>query len=143
MLKLRLLLVMSSVAFAAGWDSVQRVTPDQKVEVTTRSETTKGTFISANDTAVVIRTKAGEQSIARADVRKVRISDPGKRVRSGLLWTAIGAGAGAGIGFAACPGCANEGNGAKFVAPATAAGAGLGALAGFLPAPYSTIYKAN
>ncbi len=132
----------ASVMWAAGWDAVQRIAPEQKVEVVTKTEHYKGTFVSATDQAVVVRTKAGEQSVAKADVKRVKVADPGKRMRNGLLGTAIGAGAGAGLGFAVCPGCANEGNGAKFVAPMTAAGAGVGALA-FLPLPYSTVYASR
>jgi hypothetical protein len=143
MLKLTLLLIAASVGFAAGWDSVQRVAPGHKVEVSTNAETMKGTFVSASETAVIVRTTAGEQSIARTDVRKVRISDPGRRTRNGLLGTAIGAGVGFGLGYAVCPHCANEGAGGKFTGPFTAVGAGLGATAGFLPPPFSTIYKSN
>ena len=142
MLKLCLLFVMATVADAAGWDAVQRVAPGHRIEVTMKSASMKGAFVSASDAALVVRTKAGEQSIARAEVKRVEIADPGKRVRRGLLLTAIGAGVGAGLGFAVCPYCANEGNGSKYVAPMTAAGAGLGALT-FLPTPYSTIYKSR
>ena len=117
-----------------------RVAPDHKVEVATKSETTRGKFVSASDTAVVVRTKAGEQSIARADVKKVRVADPSRRARNGLIGTAIGVGAGVGLGFAICPYCANEGNGGKYVGPMAAGGAGVGALA-FLPEGYSTIYR--
>ncbi len=141
-LKLAVCLMMTSVAFAAGWEAVQRVAPDHKVEVVmAKGETTRGTFVSANETAIVFRTKSGEQSIQRADVRKVRVADPSRRMRNGLLGTAIGLGAGIGLGFAVCPYCPNEGNGSKYIAPMSAAGAGAGAAAGFLPAPYSTIYR--
>lgn len=125
---------------AAGWDSVTRVEADRRVEVVTKTETVKGTFVSASETAVVVRTKAGEKSVDRAEVRRVKVADPGKRGRNGLIGTAIGLGAGVGLGLAVCSGCANEGNGAKYVAPLGAAGAGAGAAAGFLPLPYSTVY---
>lgn len=35
---------------------------------------------------------------------------------------AAGAGVGAGVGFAVCPGCSNEGQGGKFVGPGVAEG---------------------
>ena len=54
------------------------------------------------------------------------------------LWFVENAGSGA--GFAACPGCANEGAGYKYVGPGVAAGAAIGAL-GFLSSPYRTIYN--
>ena len=140
-MKLAVCLMMTSVAFAACWDAVQRVSPDHKVEVTTKGETARGTFVSASETALVFRTKSGEQSIQRTDVRKVRVADPSRRMRNGLLGSAIGLGAGIGLGFAICPYCPNEGNGGKFIGPMSAAGAGAGAAAGFLPSPYRTIYR--
>lgn len=54
----------------------------------------------------------------------------------------IGVGVGAGLGVAICPYCANEGHGAKFVAPGAAIGGGIGAL-GFLSSPYRTVYKSK
>ena len=83
-MKLAVCLMMASMAFAAGWEAVQRVTPDHKVEVMAKGETTRGTFISASETALVVRTKSGEQSILRTDVRKVRVADPSRRMRNGL-----------------------------------------------------------
>ena len=53
-MKLAVFLMMTSVALAAGWDAVQRVSPDHKVEVTTKGETTRGTFVSASETALVL-----------------------------------------------------------------------------------------
>ncbi len=112
---------------------MQRVAPGHKVEVSTKAETVKGAFVSASDSTVVVRTKAGQQSIAKPDVRSVSIADPGRRTRNGLIGTAIGLGAGIGIGFAVCPYCANDGNGGEYIGP--------GAAAGFLPSPFSTIYR--
>ena len=56
-------LLLVQVAWGAGWEAVQRVAPAHKVEVSTKAETVKGTFVSASDSAVVVRTKAGQQSI--------------------------------------------------------------------------------
>ncbi len=134
---------MACAAWAAGWESVQRVAPDHKVVVSLKGQTIRGTFVSASDTAVVVRTKSGEQSIARADIRRVEVADRSRRMREGLIGTAIGLGVGVGIGFAVCPQCPNEGSGGKYMGPAAAAGAGLGAAAGFLPMPYRTIYRSK
>ena len=65
-----------------------------------------------------------------------------RKLRNGLIWTALGAGAGAALGAAVCPHCANEGAGAKYTAPAAAIGAALGALK-FLSVPYRTIYQST
>ena len=72
-------------------------------------------------------------------MRKFQIADPSRRMCNGLLRTAIGLGAGIGLGFAICPYCPNEGNGSKFIAPMSAAGAATG----FSPAPYRTIYRSK
>jgi hypothetical protein len=133
----------ASAAFAAEWEAIQRIPVDHKIEITTRDGTrTRVAFVSATGEAIVVREKSGGRSIARAEIRQVRVADPARRVRNGLIWTAVGAGAGAAIGAAICPYCPNEGHGYKFVGPGVAIGAGIGAL-GFLPAPYRTVYKSK
>lgn len=141
MIRLLLLLVVALPAFAS-WDAVMRLSPDQKLEVLLpRTAPVRGQFVSASPDALVIRDRSGERSIARADVRRVAIPDPSRRGARGFIATAIGAGVGIGIGYAVCPHCANEGSPGKFVGPGAAIGAGAGALAGFLPVPYRTIYR--
>lgn len=141
-MKLLLALLVTSFSFAADWEAVQRISPGQSVKVDVgRDETIRAEFVSANDSTLVVRSGSGERSLERTDIRRVRVADPGRRVRRGLIATAIGAGAGLGIGFAVCPHCANEGSAGKFTGPLTAAGAGLGAIIGFLPPPYRTLYK--
>jgi hypothetical protein len=133
-------LVTASLAFSAGWEAVQKLAPASKIEVKTgTAPDLRGTFVSADEATLVLRSKSGEQSVARVDVRRVRVADPSLRLRNGVIATAIGAGAGFGIGYAVCPQCANEGAGGKFTGPLTAIGAGAGAI-GFLPSPYRTIY---
>ena len=46
----------------------------------------------------MIREASGERFIAGEDIRELRVFDPGRRVHGGLLWTLIGAGAGAAPG---------------------------------------------
>jgi hypothetical protein len=136
-----MLWLATCAAFAAEWDAVQNIAPAQRIEVTTRTGApARGRFVSATGEAVVVREQSSERSIARADIRKVRVADPGRRLRNGFIWTAAGAGAGAAIGLAVCPYCQNEGHGNKFVGPGLAIGAAIGAL-GFLPAPYRTVYR--
>jgi len=143
---MRLILLLAflatSVALAAGWDAVQRIAPDHKIEVVTRDgKSMRAVFVSASETALVARSKSGEQSIARPDIREVRATDPSRRARSGLISTAVGAGLGLVVGFAVCPGCRNEGAGWKYMGPLTAVGAGAGMAAGFLPTRYRIVYK--
>jgi hypothetical protein len=138
------LFALAALAARAEWAEVRSVAPDHKIEVALRTGApARGLFVSADDLAIVVREKSGERSIARGDIRTVRVADSSRRTRNTILGAAIGAGAGLAIGFAVCPGCANEGSAGKFTGPGAAAGAGAGALAGLLPVPYRTIYKAN
>jgi hypothetical protein len=103
---------------------------------------THAAFVSTTGETIVVREKSAERSIPRTEIREARIADPGRRVRNGVIWTAVGAGAGAAIGFAICVYCPNEGHGFKFVGPGMRIGTGIGAL-GFLPTPYRTVYKSK
>ena len=143
---MRILILLAAAALAAAgddWSAVQRLAPSQSIEVALRDGArARVQFLSATADAVSVREATGERSIERARIRSVRVADPGRRVRKGLMWTAIGGGIGYGAGFAICPHCPSEGAPAKFTAPFTALGAGIGAL-GFLSSPYRTIYKAD
>ena len=139
-IKLCLLFLMCGAAFAAEWESVQGIARDDKVEiVTTIGIRTRGMFVSATGDAIVLRGKSGERSIPRAEVRRVRVASTASRVVKGIIWVAVGTGAGAAVGELACVSCPNEGHGYKYVGPGAGIGAGLGAL-GFLPARYKTVY---
>src|SRR5436190_9534540 len=108
-MKLCLLLFASSLMFAADWDAVQRIPAAQKIEVTERGGggRLRATLVSAGPDTVVVREASGERSIPRADIRELRVFDPGRRLHRGLLWTLVGAGAGVGAGLAACAACAS------------------------------------
>jgi len=121
---------------------IQRIPVDQKIEITTRTGRGRAPLSCRRPGwRWFVREKSGERSIARAEIRQVRVADPARRVRSGLIWMAVGAGAGAAIGVAVCPGCPNEGHD-YYIGPGVAIGAGVGAL-GFLRAPYRTVYKSK
>jgi len=142
-LKLLLLLLAASATFGAEWDAIQRIPADRKIEIATPDgKHTRANFVPAAGEVLAFREKSGERSLTRAEVRQVRVFDPGRRARKGLLWMALGAGAGGAIGAAACPYCPNEGHGYRFVAPGVALGAGIGAL-GFLSSPYRTVYRSK
>jgi hypothetical protein len=144
-MKVYLFLLTSGLMFAADWDAVQRIPVAQRIEVTERSGggRLRVTLVSASPDSVVVREASGERSIPRADIRQVRMFDPGRRVHRGLLWTLIGAGAGAGASLAACAACATEGHDqAKYVPAGVGVGAAFGAI-GFLSSPYRTVYKSR
>ncbi len=139
---LAIFLLLSAVeAFGAGWETVRHVSAGEKIEVTTSNgQRARGTVVSSTDESVVILDKSGERSIAKVDVRRVRVYDASRRIKRGVMWTLIGAGIGAGAGAAACPYCPNEGTTSPYIGPGAAAGAALGAL-GFFTDPYRTIYR--
>lgn len=138
------LLLIAAGALFAGWEELKGVPPARKMEVSVRrGDTAKGTFVSASDTAIIVRESTGERSIARAEIRKIRVADPSRRLRNGLIGTAVGVGVGLAAGWAVCPHCANEGSAGRFIGPGIGIGAGVGAAAGFLPAPWRTIYSSK
>ena len=141
-MKTLFLVMVTTTGLFAGWEDVRGLTAGQRVEVSVRkAEAARGAFVSANETGVVVREKGGERSIARGEIRKVRVGDPSRRIRNGLISTAIGAGVGFAIGCAVCPHFANEGAGGKFTGPGVALGAGIGVAAGFISSPPRTIYR--
>lgn len=136
--------VLSATALFAGWEDVRRLTADQNVEVFRRkADSVTGRFVSATETAVVVKTAAGDQTLTRDTIRRVNVADSSRRARNTAIGAAVGAAAGFAIGWAVCPGCANEGAGGKYTGPAAAAGAGIGAAAGLLSTGYRTIYKSK
>lgn len=142
-MKVLVFFLAACTTFAADWEAIRRLPIDEKIEIITRDgASTRATFISATGEAIVVREKSGERSIARAEIRRLRVADPARRLQQGLLWTAVGAGSGAAIGAAICPYCPNEGHGYKFIAPGMGIGAAVGAL-GFLSSPYRTVFKSK
>jgi len=136
-MKLLVLLLVAVAPLAAEWGDVMHLAAGERVEVRTKDGAKlQSEFVSATADSIVVRAK----TVQRPDIKEIKVYDSGRRIRRGILWTIIGAGAGAGLGFAVCPYCANEGHGAKYVGPAVAAGAGIGAL-GFLTSPWKRIYK--
>lgn len=140
-MKALLVVWASAVSYAAGWDEVERIADNHNVEVSTRAKSkVRGQFVSANAERVVVRSTTGEQSIAKSDVRKVRVADRSRRLRHVLIGSAIGAGVGFALGLSICQFCTDTGEAAG---PLAAMGLGAGALVGLLPAPYRTVYQSK
>src|SRR5579871_2434015 len=126
MRNLLLLLFAANLALAADWEALRQIPSGERIEIVTRDGArSRGALVSSSADAAVIRDESGERSVARGEVRRVRAYDPGRRIRRGFLWTAVGAGVGAAGGVAACPGCPNEGSGYKFVGPGIGIGAAI------------------
>ena len=91
MRKLLILLLAVNVSLAADWEAILQVQAGKRIEITTRDGVqARGALWSAAADAAVIRDESGERSFARAEVRRVRVYEPGRRIRRGLLWTAVG-----------------------------------------------------
>ncbi|HVW11233.1 MAG TPA: hypothetical protein VHC90_21760 [Bryobacteraceae bacterium] len=136
-MKLLLLLLAATFPLAAEWSDVMHLSPGDKVEVRTNDGAkVRSEFVSATADSLSVKDK----TVQRSEIQEVKVYDSGRRIRRGVLWTIIGAAAGAGAGFAACPGCANEGHGGRYVGPGVAGGAAIGTL-GFLSSPWKRVYK--
>jgi len=137
-------LIVFAVAVSAAprndWSVVAALSPGTQVQVATKQSRAGGTVVRASVDSLAVTGKSGEISVARGDVREVKIAAPHKRLRNGLIAVGVGAAIGFTIGWAVCVYCTNEGHSGYFW-QGMGIGAGAGAL-GFIGLPYDTIYKA-
>jgi hypothetical protein len=125
---------------APGWETVQALPAGSNVQVVSvASGKFKGALITATADSLMLRDGSGDRSIARAEVRELKVRDQSRRIRRGIITTLIGLGAGAAAGWAACVYCANEGHD-MLTLPGAAGGAAIGAV-GFAFPGYRTVYK--
>jgi hypothetical protein len=122
----------NSIINKADWNNLSQLWQDQEIRIKQKdAKTIRGTFRSFSDEAIVLMLTSGDQTISRANVRRISIKRNGHRGRNVLVGASIGAGAGggAGAGYKGCP----AGNDC-IVGPnrgqAIAIGIALGAIAG-------------
>jgi hypothetical protein len=110
----------------------------------------EGRLLRGTESELILRGRRGETTIARTEVRQLRMLTGRTRGRRVLLGSMIGLGIGAGVATAATVtirlyGDPGGGNDDKYVAAGigiAAAGAGIGAAIGAaLPSHYQTIYE--
>lgn len=136
-MKLLFILILSAGSIFADWSDVSRLQAGAKLEVrTTDGVKLRADFVSATQDSLVLQGK----TVPKSQIKEIKIHDPGRRLRRGLIWMGVGAAAGAGAGAVGCLSCANEGHNNPYIGAGVAAGAALGAL-GFLTSPWKTIYK--
>src|SRR5580765_8680975 len=98
-LPLLLVLFLTASPVSAGWEDVARIGSGEKVEIQTRdSGTVRGTFVSVTGESLVLRENSADRTLARTQIRQVQVYDSARRVRRGVIWMLVGAGAGAGVG---------------------------------------------
>lgn len=116
------------------WNKLRTLARGDKVQVDAMNGAeVKGRLRSVDDDAITVTTDTGDLRVLRADVRRVRVPDLGKRVAIGM----IGAVAGFVSPILICPSCENEGHS---TAKARLVLTGLGSLF-FLVPQTATIYK--
>lgn len=127
-----------------SWTNLSALQAGQKIQIIDlSSKKHSGTFVSVSDTAISYQEAGSAQTIAKQDVRSVRLAKNKHRLRNTFIGAAVGGGAGAGIGAAAWE---NHGFfGSKGVGAGVGAVIGLagGAIVGALLPSHQTIYSVN
>ncbi|MCC6539757.1 MAG: hypothetical protein IT162_19570 [Bryobacterales bacterium] len=140
-----LLLLVLSAAAALGasrdWSAVQSLRAGQPVEVSYARSHAAGELVSVAADQMVIRTKTGEVTAARVDVKRVW-TPAHRRGRNAAIGAAIGLGAGLAPGLVFRAYANNEiGGGSKFLAGTLAVTGGIGAGLGALSRGRDLVYK--
>jgi hypothetical protein len=80
-----------------SWESLSTLQAGQKIQVVdANAKKHSGALVSVSATAISLQEAGGEQSVAKQDVRSVKVSGH-HRWRNTLIGGGVGAGAGAGI----------------------------------------------
>ena len=78
-----------------SWESLSTLQAGRKIQVLDANKKKhSGTLVSVSATAILLQEEGGEQSVARQDVRRVKIAGH-HRLRNTLIGGVVGAGAGA------------------------------------------------
>jgi hypothetical protein len=129
---------------SAQWQRMQSVAPGAQIQVKRFDKrTVKGRFVSAGHSDLTISSEGVETSLARSEIRQVRVRRASGRFRGGAIGAAIGAASGITIAVA-LGGALTDGDGVSSEAAAAlgALGAGIGLGLGLIPPGYVEVYKA-
>jgi hypothetical protein len=133
----------------SSWANLSSLYTGQKIQIIEKdSKKHSGTFVTFNETAILYQDTAGEQTIPREAVRRVKLMQNRHRLRNTLIGAGVGAGAGGLIAAAAVQPCSSTqnfciqpfGRGAAAGVGATL-GAVVGAVVGALLPNHTTIYN--
>lgn len=128
----------------SSWANLGTLQTGQKIQILYKdSNGHSGTFLTFSDIAISYRDSAGEHSISKQDVRRVKFMGNSHRFRNTLIGAGVGAGAGAGIGAASWESRGYLGG--RGIGAAVGAPLGLlaGVLVGALVPSHTTIYSAH
>jgi hypothetical protein len=97
-----LVLTVSTLAAqpATDWGAVRAIAPGTTIRADTAPQKWTGEIESVTEDAIVLRSKAGEQTLMRSQILRVGVKKPGHRKRNALIGLGVGAGAGAGVAIA-------------------------------------------
>jgi len=96
-----------AIAFAAGiaaaqspdWAAVKGIAKDIEVRVSSSDgKSMRGKFQSASDDSLILAASNAEQTVARAQIKRVSTKKKNHRLRNTLIGAGIGGGTGAAIG---------------------------------------------
>ena len=135
---------LASAADRSSWTIVRNIAPGAAVEALREDgKKFRGALTGATENQLALRTNDGPVRLGRSTIRKVGLKNEGRRARNAAIGAAAVGGAVAAAMILGCASCFGEtdGYGGK-VALGIAAGAGGGALIGWLIPAYQTIYEA-
>ena len=137
----------------ASWANLNTLHAGQKIQIVdVNSKKHSGAFVRFSETTISYQETAGEQTIPKQDVRRVKLMENAHRLRNTLIGAGVGAGAGAGIGAASYTkqSCAStsfclSGIGGRGIPAAIGAVVGLvaGTVVGALLPSHRSIYSVN
>jgi hypothetical protein len=141
----------------ASWANLSTLQTGQKIQIVDMNANKhSGTFLNVSDTAVRYQDNAGDQSIPKPDVRRVKLMENRHRLRHTLIGAGVGAGVGAVIGAVANHPCVPNPPSQQFpnclganITRGDTAGIGAvvgflaGAVVGALVPTHSTIYSVS
>jgi len=141
----------------ASWKNLSTLQTGQKIQIVDmNSKKHSGAFLKFSDAAIRYQDTAGDQSIPKQDVRRVKLMENRHRIRNTLIGAGVGAGGGAVIGAVANHPCVPNPPSQQFpnclganISKGATAGIGAvlgiaaGAVVGALVPTHSTIYSVN
>jgi hypothetical protein len=108
-MKLPLLIVLTAVLAAAqktNWANVKSLPSGAEIRVSLENgKSYRGQLQSVTDDSLIVIAASSQETLARAQIKKIATKSAGHRLRNTLIGAGVGAGAGLGIGAGTDAGC--------------------------------------